>query len=458
MYSVPDDHVSSRRVLDIPEALETLDRCYRLLASARPARTPLSASSNNATPPNVLGRFLKKQIFDLIKYRTTKLDHNLFDVIWPAVKKLPDNKNVIQTVEEDFSGGVSVPDYYVFEVFAELLLPLIKDMHNINIHSDLPDHPITDFVKNRLLSESSEPLIEINIDPNNEIVLSGTMECSRNLDGFELPLNLKVGKLESVERIITTILMREDFSKIIGQLSPEPDQKAGTYYTLNEVLEKPSEISATLASAGLLIPLCDKDDIDDFNLLHGKHWPYARGVFVSDDKSVAIWINVHDHLRVLISTPFDSPGHIGLTFSKLSQIMAYLHNKLDFVWDQKLGHLSSRPSFLGAGIRFSIIVNIPGLAKDSENIKQLCTMRGLQYRETLNTHIARISNYQCLSITESNCFNDFTRATSNLLHLEKDLAMQNSDHIATMLSNIFKRKRSSLADIHESADKFRENH
>ncbi|CAH2096368.1 unnamed protein product [Euphydryas editha] len=455
---VPDDHVSSRRVLDVPESLETLERCYRLLASAKPARTPLSASSNNATPPHVLGKFLKKHIFDLIKYRTTKLDHNLFDVIWPAVKKLPDNKNIIQTVEEDFPGGVSAPDYYVYEVFAEFLLPLIKDMHNMNIHSDLPDHPTSDFIKNTLLSELSKPLVEINIDPNDEFVLSGTMECSRNLDGFELPLNLKVGKLESVERIITTMLMREDFSKIIRKLSPESDHKSGTYYTMNEVLEKPSEISAILASAGLLIPLCDRDDIDDCNLLHGRHWPYARGVFVSDDKSVAIWINVHDHLRVLISTPFDSPGDIGLTFSKLSHIMTYLHNMLDFVWDQKLGHLSSRPTFLGAGIRFSLIVNIPGLAKDSDNIKHLCTMRGLQYRETLNTHIARISNYQCLCITESNCFNDFTTAASNLLHLEKDLAMQNSAHIATMLSNIFKRKRSSLADIHDSADKIREKH
>ncbi|XP_047532936.1 arginine kinase Lit v 2.0101 [Vanessa atalanta] len=457
-FFVPDDRVSSRRILDIPEALETLERCYRLLASAKPGRTPLSASSNNATPPHVLGRFLKKQVFDLIKYRITKLDHNLFDVIWPAVKKLPDNKNIIQTVEEDFPGGVSAPDYYVYEVFAEFLLPLIRDIHNINIQADLPEHPTSDFTKNTISTQSSEPLIEINIDPNDEFVLSGTIECSRNIDCLELPLNLKIGKLESVERVITTILMREDFALISGQVNAESDHKGGTYYTLNEILEKPSEVSAILASAGLLIPLCDRDEIDDCNRLHGKYWPYARGVFISDDKTIAIWINVHDHLRVLISTPADSPGDIGITFTKLYHIMTYLHDKLDFVWDHKLGHLSSRPTFLGAGIRFSLIVNIPGLAKDTDNIKYLCAMRGLQYRETLNTDIARISNYQCLSISEFNCFNDFATATSNLLHLEKDLSMQNSAHVATMLSNIFRRKRSSLADIHESVDRFQENH
>ncbi|XP_063624548.1 uncharacterized protein LOC134796337 isoform X2 [Cydia splendana] len=446
---VPEDQVSSRRVLDVPEALETLERCYRLLASARPARTPLSASSNSATPPLVLGRFLKRPVFDALKYRVTKLDHDLFDVIWPAVKKLPDNRNVVQTVEEDFPGGVTAPDYYVYEVFHEFLTPLVKDLHNINVHSDLPLHPPSDFVthqrpQTKSSSSSSEPLVELNIDPNDEFVLSGTIECTRSLQGFELPINLKIGKLETIERIITTVLMRDDFANITAQSNPESDQKGGTYYTMNEVLEKPSEISATLASSGLLIALCDREEIDDYTRLHGKHWPYGRGVYVSDDKTIAIWINVHDHIRVVTSSPAESPGEVGLPFSKLFTIMTYLHEKMDFVFDYKLGHLSSRPTFLGSGIRFSLIVNFPGLTKDPDNMKHLCAMRGLQYRETLSPDIARISNYQCLSVTESNCFNDFTTAASNLLHLEKDLSMQNSAHIATMLYNVFRRKRSSL--------------
>ncbi|XP_052747679.1 uncharacterized protein LOC113520751 isoform X4 [Galleria mellonella] len=451
---VPEDHVSSRRSLDVPEALDTLERCYRLLASARPSRTPLSASSNKATPPIVLGRFLKRPVFEMIKYRITKLDHDLFDVIWPAVKKLPDNRNIIQTVEEDFPGGITAPDYYVYELFHEFLTPLIKDLHNINIHSDLSTHPPSDFTNTiKFSSMSSEPFVELNIDPSDELVLSGTIECSRNLEGFELPLNLKIGKLETIERILTTILMQDDFAKYSEVSNPESDQKGGTYYTLNEVLEKPSEICATLASSGLLIALCDRDEIDDCTRLHGKHWPYGRGVFVSEDKTVAIWINVHDHLRVLVSTPTDSPGEIGLPFSKLAYIMSYLHERLDFVWDLKLGHLSSRPTFLGAGLRISLIVNFPGLSKDSDNMKHLCAMRGLQYRETLSSDIARISNYQCLSTTEVNCFNDFATASSNLLQLEKDLSMQSSAQIATMLTNIFRRKRSSLGEL-ESPEKY----
>ncbi|CAG4971061.1 unnamed protein product [Parnassius apollo] len=446
---VPEDHVSSRRDLDTPEALDILERCYRLLASARPSRTPLSASSNKATPPFVLGRFLKRSIFEEIRHRVTKLDHDLFDVIWPAVKKLPNNKNVVQTVEEDFPGGVTAPDYYVYEVFHEFLIPLVKDLHNINNSSDLPIHPPSDFdTKVSISTSASEPFIELNVDPSDEFVISGSIECSRNLCDFELPLNLKVGKLETVERIITTLLMHEKFSSLIEKFYPETNQKGGTYYTLNEVLEKPSEICATLAENGLLIALCDKEEIDDCTRLHGRHWPYGRGVFVSDDKTIAIWINVHDHLRVIVSTPSDAPGEIGIAYNKMWFIMSHLHDRLDFVWNQKIGYLSSRPTFLGVGIRFSLIVNFPGLSKDSDNMKHLCAVRGLQYRETLNADIARVSNYQCLSTTESNCFNDFATAVTNLLHLEKDLSMQNSAHLTAMLTNIFKRKRNSLAELH----------
>lgn len=447
MYIVPQDRVSSRRVLDTPDALDTLERCYRLLASARPSRTPLSASSNTTIPPLVLGRFLKRPIFEIVKHRITKLDHDLFDVIWPAVKKLPDSRNIVQTVEEDFPGGITAPDYYVYDVFNEFLTPLIKDLHNINIHSDLPEHPKSDFINRASKKPSHEPLVEMNIDPNDKFVLSGTLECSRNLEGFELPLNLKVGKLETIERILTTLLMNEDFIKLSEYSNPESDQKGGLYYTLNEVLEKPSEICATLASNGLLVALCDREEIDDCTRLHGKHWPYGRGVFVNEDKTVAIWINVHDHVRVLVSTSIDSPGEIGLPFSKMSYIMSYLHEKLDFVWHDKLGHLSSRPTFLGAGIRFNLIVNFPGLTKDIDNIKHLCAVRGLQYRETLSSDIVRISNYQSLGLTETNCFNDFATAISNLLHLENELCMQNSTHITAMLSNIFRKHRSSLSEL-----------
>lgn len=430
--------------MDDEEELEMLDQCYRLLASAKSLRAPLSASSNKTTPPLVLGRFLHRSVFEMIKKRITKLDHNLFDVIWPAVKKLSTNKNVLETVEEDYTSGITAPDYYVYSVFPEFMTPLLKDMHNISVNTSLGPHPQSDFRKS---STSAETFFEINIDPDDDFVLSGVIECTRNLSNFELPLTLTIGQLEEVENTITNVLMSKDLSKHKDQAKLESDHRAGSYYTLIEVLEKPSEIRASLASSSLLVALCDNDEVEDSARIHGKHWPYGRGVYLNEDKTVAVWINVHDHIRVLTSTPSESPGEIGLPFKRLSFIMTELHSHLHFVWDPYLGYLSNRPNFLGNGTRFSLVVNLKSLSKERDNLKQLCAMRGLQYKETLSPDIAKLSNYQCLSITESSSFHDFVTAISNLLHLEKDLSLvSNSAQIATLLANIFKRKRSSLVE------------
>ncbi|KAI8436649.1 hypothetical protein MSG28_010142 [Choristoneura fumiferana] len=238
---------------------------------------------------------------------------NLLQQLGANAKDLDDNGRSAEDYQKNPSllpFNQLISDFGISKEAAQEMLS-DKDLHNINVHSDLSLHPPSDFVTHKRpfakSTSPTEPLVELNVDPNDEFVLSGTIECSRNMQGFELPINLKIGKLEAIERIITTILMRDDFLKLSEQSNPESDQKGGTYYTMNEILEKPSEISASLAAAGLLIALCDREEIDDYTRLHGRHWPYGRGVYVSDDKTFAVWINVHDHI------PLGDPLIKGLT-------------------------------------------------------------------------------------------------------------------------------------------------
>lgn len=451
--SVNNDVVTSRRELTDAETLSVLGRCFRLLQDhRRPSRSvpPPSASSNQGSPTTFLGRFLTKPVFEKIKHRITKLDHNLFDVIWPAVKKLPDNKNAIEAVEEDFNGGVVAPDYYAYTVFEEFTLPLIKDLHCINIYSDFQKHPESLFLPkpnpNEIDSETPYIFVNLNIDPPGKNILAGTIECSRNLEAFELPLNMNVGQLEMVERHLTTIFLSDEFTKVMNYVKIRTEEKAGTYYTMNEVLETPSEIRAILAASGLLIPLADSSELDDDKRLHGKHWSYGRGVFLSHDGNLAVWINVQDHIRVLTCTSHHHPAEVGYAYSIISRVMLHLGENLKYRWDDKLGYLSARPSFLGNSLHFSITINLPYLSKDPEHLKHLCTVRGLNHRETHSPEIVRIGNYQSLGVTELQTFHDYTTAVGNIIQLEKDLAMQNSMHIAEMFVNIFRRKRSNLVD------------
>lgn len=452
---VNNDKWSSRRDLCDGDVLLLLERCFQLLQDTRlrsASGPPPSASANEGPPSSFLGRFLTRPAFERVKLRSTKLDHNLFDVIWPAVKKLPNNKNAIDVVEEDFNGGIVAPDYYAYPVFEEFLQPLIKDLHCINMYSDLQTHPESLFLPISLNKENepdSEPTylpITLDLDPPSKYVLAGTIECSRNLDEFELPLNLNVGQLESVERLVTNILLSDYFTKLFLPNSTDPDEKIGVYYTMNEVLENPSEIRAVLAASGLLIPLCDSKEIDDDQRLHGKHWPYGRGVFVAYNHNLAVWINVQDHVRVMTCTSHDHPGEIGKAYSLLALTMIHFSEKLKFRWDEKLGHLSARPSFLGNSLHINLTLNVAYLGKDPDSLKNICTVRGLNHRETVSPEVIRVGNYQSLGLTELQTFYDYTTAVSNILQLEKDLALQNSLHIAEMFVNIFRKKRSSLVD------------
>ena len=109
------DKTSGRRDVAEPETLATLERCFRLLTSgigggggggtrgngALPGRrssVPMTPSgggggansgsnSGSSTSGTLLGRCLRRQTFEAIKHRVTCMDHNLFDVIWPALKK-----------------------------------------------------------------------------------------------------------------------------------------------------------------------------------------------------------------------------------------------------------------------------------------------------------------------------------------------------------------------------------
>uniref|UniRef100_A0A6P7GN83 Arginine kinase-like isoform X2 n=1 Tax=Diabrotica virgifera virgifera TaxID=50390 RepID=A0A6P7GN83_DIAVI len=439
---VPNDVYSARKNLDDEDMLAVLERCYNVLQSRR-GSTVSNASASTISSTSQSGFFLSKHVrrhvFDTVKLRLTKQDNNLYDIIWPSVKKLPIEPSFRVALEQDFPMGISAPDFYCYHVFKEFLDPIIKDYNHLNIYNDLPDQPQSTFCEK---DENANTDFDRDLDPQAKYILSGTLEASRNIDGFELPKSLNTGQLELVERIITTVLMSKEVAKALYPLTPEreiEEKGCGTYYTMNEVLEDTSEAKVVLASNGLLIPLWN---IPDSDRLHGKHWPYGRGVFVSNGANLAVWVNVLDHIRIITCTDHSHPANVGQVFSRVSRLVGVLHQHLNFVFDEKLGFLSARPSAIGNTLQFNLTLRFPHLIKEPDNLRHLCTVRSLTYhRNTSTTDVVRIGNQQCLGVTETQGFEDFTMAVANILQLEKDLAMTNSMHIAATFLNIFKKKK-----------------
>ncbi|GAB0094568.1 uncharacterized protein DMENIID0001_098860 [Sergentomyia squamirostris] len=463
---VPDDVHSARRPLDDADILTTLERCFKVIHDVSrtpsvvetPARNsiPGSRTSATVTVTNNLARFLKRNVFDAIKARQTRLDHNLFDIIWPAMKKA----QMGRLVDDEPDAGVIIPDFDCYVVFREFLVPLIKDIHCLDITQNLRPHPSSNFFPPGLQENPSNETksedtldpdalkdIHLNLDPNAKWIKSTLVECTRNLDVYEFPLNLTIAQLEHVERILTGRLLSRDFSEAIGE------ETLGQYFTMNEVLENPSEVRTTLSAYGLLIPLLDPEDTAQYSeslAINGKLWPYGRGVYVSASNDLVAWINCQEHLRILCTTPSSSVADVGVAFSKVGRAVQFLDAIINFRCTYYLGHLTARPSFLGTGLRLNYTVSLPCLMKDSDNLRHLCTTRSLQMCKArvnaTQSGLIRLSNKQSLGLSEWRLFIDFCTAVANILQLEKDLSMTNTKQIASMFVNIFRKKKHSLAE------------
>uniref|UniRef100_A0A1B0BN76 Arginine kinase n=1 Tax=Glossina palpalis gambiensis TaxID=67801 RepID=A0A1B0BN76_9MUSC len=442
---VPHDFHSSRRSLEDEDVAQILDRCFDVIqdsrkvwsgsnASALSQRKPLSgASSMQLIITSYLSRFLKASVYEKIKRRQTRLDHNLFDVIWPALRKTSKER----LLEEDINCGVVAPDFDIYVVFQEFMVPLIKDMQCMAVNSDFKPHPRIAYFP----IEDGERLntARFLFDNETNLVIRCTVECSRNLDNYELPLNLTVGQIEQVERCIMSKLFNEEFVKI----AQEPE--AGNYYTLTEVLEENSDVYQILEEYGLLIPFLDTRDViqaAECNVFHGHLWPYGRGVYISASNRLALWLNCQEHLRVIATSTLTDPNDMGSVYTRIGRTITYLEQRLHFKESFLLGYLQARPSYLGTGLKITTILSLPNLMKEMDNLRHLCAVRGLHLTTANCNNKIQVCliNMRSLGAMEYEIFQDYCTAVTNILSLEKDMSLSNSKHIALMLLKIFRRQ------------------
>uniref|UniRef100_A0A1A9VA42 arginine kinase n=1 Tax=Glossina austeni TaxID=7395 RepID=A0A1A9VA42_GLOAU len=445
---VPHDFHSSRRSLDDEDVAQILDRCFDVIqdsrkvwsgsnASALSQRKPLSGmSSMQLVITSYLSRFLKPSVYEKIKRRQTRLDHNLFDVIWPALRKTSKKR----LLEEDINCGVIAPDFDIYVVFQEFMVPLIKDMQCMAVNSDFKPHPRIAYFP----IEDGERLntARFLFDDETNLVIRCTIECSRNLDNYELPLNLTVGQIEQVERCIMSKLFNEEFVKIAQE--PEP----GNYYTLTEVLEENSDVYQILEEYGLLIPFLDTRDViqaAECNVFHGHLWPYGRGVYISASNRLALWLNCQEHLRVIATSTLKDPNDMGSVYTRIGRTVTYLEQRLHFKESFLLGYLQARPSYLGTGLKVTTILTLPNLMKEMDNLRHLCAVRGLHLTTSNSNNKIQVCliNMRSMGAMEYEIFQDYCTAVTNILTLEKDMSLSNSKHIALMLLKIFRRKKTT---------------
>lgn len=416
--------MSARRDIDDPEILETLERCYELVREETSTNGQLMSGT-------LLQRYLKRPVFEKLKKRLTRMDHNLLDVIWPGAKEVPEDNDgdIDEELEEVIqrNGGVIAPDYESYTVFAELLLPLIKNLHGLLVSYDLnpqpkslfflPEEEDEDENEEDEIKKKKAHIGEIIIDPSGKYVKSGRIECCRNVAEYQLPSGLSFAHLEALERDLVNSL--EDC--VGGQNADNSDDaECKSYYPMAEVLEENSKIREKLETLNLMILLTDSQENED-NLLHGQHWPHGRGVFITKDENMAIWINVREHLRIVSSAPKDNPSSLGVAYERLAHLMMDLETMFEFKRDPLLGYLTACPSSLGNSLHIYVTAHLPKLGQEEDKLQYLCSVRGLYIKgKPEGGSMFKIWNQQSLSITEHQTLNVFSPAASNIIQLESN--------------------------------------
>ncbi len=345
---------------------------------------PNFSVSNNS----LLRQHLTRDVFNQLKDRQTVNKVNLSDLIRSGL------------ANQDSSIGIYAGDMESYDTFATLLDPVIESYHQCKLsglHSENQK-------KNTVIKTDAFP----DPDPSGNYVVSTRIRVARNLSPFLLGSVLtKKGYLKLEEKLKATLL------NISGEFS-------GTYYSLTDLTD---EQKNDWIKSHLLFK-----DQDRFLKAAGlmRHWPLGRGIFMNTAKTLILWLNEEDHLRII---SMEKGGNLFSVANRLFSFISSLSEQLSFQYSDRLGYITSCPSNLGTAMRASVHIKLPHLAKNSALLLKTAERYHLQIRGKHGEHstsddaIYDISNKRRLGVTEVQCLTDLLSGTKEFIRLEKQQSL-----------------------------------
>ncbi len=223
-------------------------------------------------------------------------------------------------------------------------------------------------------------------------VTSTRVRLARNLFGFPFPDKLNSAQAKEVVRMVGYELNHlDEFAEYdIGKIGAEEATLLQEKHLISPDLIRRKEVSAA---------------------------------FISSDKDVSVMVNEEDHLREqYILKGYD----LYKAYERISGIDDGIARSVSFAYDEKLGYLTACPSNLGTGMRASVMMFLPGLAKYKklEELLPSLKVNGLTVRGVFGEGTAaegysyQISNERTLGYSEADILSHMDEVTLNLAELE----------------------------------------
>jgi len=340
---------------------------------------------------NHMAKVLTPAMYERLRDKQTPSGFTLDDVIQTGV----DNPGhpFIMTV------GCVAGDEETYEVFKELLDPVIEDRHG--------GYKPTDKHKTDLNSDNLKGGDDL--DPN--YVLSSRVRTGRSIRGLSLPPHCSRGERRAVEKLST-----EALASLSGDLK-------GKYYALKNMTDAEQQqliddhflfdkpVSPLLLASGM-----------------GRDWPDARGIWHNDNKTFLVWVNEEDHLRVI---SMEKGGNMKQVFTRFCTGLTKIETLLkerghELMWNEHLGYVLTCPSNLGTGLRAGVHVKLPNLSKHAkfeEVLKRTrCQKRGTGGVDTAAVGgVFDISNADRLGFSEVELVQMVVDGVKVMVEMEKRL-------------------------------------
>ncbi|XP_062591518.1 taurocyamine kinase-like [Saccostrea cucullata] len=337
----------------------------------------------NATDcKSLLKKHLTPEIYEQLKDKKTKFGGTLLHCIQSGCKNL------------DSGCGIYASDPEAYDVFKEVLFPVIQDYHKV---SEVK-HPQPDFGDLNNLGFGD-------LDPSGEYIVSTRVRVGRSHASFGFPPVCNAEQRKEMEKISVDAL-----NTLGGELK-------GKYYSLETMTPEENQ---QLIDDHFMFKNDDRflQDAGGYN-----DWPIGRGIFFNDNKTFLCWVNEEDHLRLI---SMQKGGDLAAVYKRLITAIKEMEKKLTFAHHNQLGYLTFCPTNLGTTCRASVHIKIPKLSAEPD-FKAFCEKLNLQPRGIHGEHtesvggVYDISNKRRLGLSEIEAIQEMRRGVEEIIKREKEL-------------------------------------
>ncbi|XP_060919963.1 zgc:172076 isoform X2 [Labrus mixtus] len=306
-----------------------------------------------------MGRILTPAMYRRQFYRCTRSGVIFDDVIRPGLEE-----------PGDWSGPVSVGcvagDAQSYVLFCDFFDRVIEAFHGHKVTSQTPEN---DFNYDNLKGGD---------DLDRSYVVSCEVSVIRGVEDFSFPTHCSRGERRQLLSLA---------SRALQQLQ---DQHPGRLLSLEDLnQEQERELNLNPPSTSQLRTGVARD------------WPDARAVWVSEDGSLVVWINMEDHLK-LVSTRGDANmaeafRTVCMNLQKLDAVYRAL--KHPFIWKQQLGWVTSSPADVGTGLRIRVQLRLQHLPRH-RRVEDVLKRLRLSMDGTESPVLYRVSNVSTFGVSE----------------------------------------------------------